>query len=89
MARPEFLVRTIPASMDDAVKKLVMENRERIIKESVPDASAQKQLLEINTAIERLRATNPEVVGAWGLGCGAGCRTAPGVTVASPIGAIR
>ena len=74
-----YTVRVYPEGLDAAVKDLVLQNRERLIRAAVPDNSTADKLVEINALIEGLRASDPDLVGAWGLGCGAGCAAAPGV----------
>jgi len=77
-SRQPRVVRSFHPALDAAVKELVLANREKLIKATVSDPNDQKELIELNKRINALRAKNPDIVGAWGLGCGAGCRPTSG-----------
>ena len=63
------------SAYDTALDKLIAENRERLIRESVPNEEVRSKLLQINKLIEEIERIDPGTVGAWGGGCGAGCLT--------------
>ncbi|MGW5715103.1 hypothetical protein ACWEVP_02965 [Amycolatopsis sp. NPDC003865] len=76
-------MRSYPAALDDAVRDLVLNNREELIKRVEPNEEVQRHLIEINQRIEAIRASDPSVVAAWGLACGAGCKVQSGGGIAA------
>jgi hypothetical protein len=59
------------------VEKLIAANKESLIKAAVSDAQTREKLLAINKAITELNSHDPNIVGAWGLGCGGSCLSSP------------
>lgn len=55
------------------IARLIDTNKEVLINAAVANPSAREKLLEINKAINELRAVDPDQVAAWGLGCGGSC----------------
>jgi hypothetical protein len=63
----------IPEKTATRVAAFVENHREQLIKAVVQDSESQKQLLALSTAIAKLKARDPSLVAAWGLGCGQNC----------------
>jgi hypothetical protein len=69
----------IPAQAEAAITELIERNRESLIRATIADPATRDSLLEIQRQITDLAGRDPDVVAAWGLGCGAGCLTNVGV----------
>ncbi len=63
-------------STEEGVESLILAKRESLIKATVVDPNTRDQLLELNQRIAALRASDPEAISAWGLGCGQHCVSA-------------
>ena len=60
------------------LEALIEANKEMLIRSAVVDHTSRDKLLEINRAIASLRLHDPNLVAAWGLGCGGSCLVGPG-----------
>lgn len=56
---------------------LIEANKDNLIRSAVGEPETRDKLLEINKAITALKAKDPGLVAAWGLGCGGSCLTGP------------
>jgi hypothetical protein len=65
----------VASTLAPHIVKLIDENRENLINSAVQDEKTRAKLIAINKAILDLKYFDPDIVGAWGLGCGAGCLT--------------
>jgi|SwirhisoilCB2_FD_contig_61_6767228_length_786_multi_1_in_0_out_0_2 hypothetical protein len=81
---PSFIA--LHPSISRQVEDLIINNRADLIKSTVKDSAAQKELLSIAESIQRIRVKDPSLVAAWGLGCGNNCVVAPGDIVGRPLG---
>lgn len=75
----------VPAALESAVVSLIAQNRSELIRATVPDDGGRDELLELEKRITALGTRDPDLVGAWGLGCGAGCITDMGLIKANPF----
>jgi hypothetical protein len=57
----------------EQLQDLIEKHRDTIIKNTVSDQEIQQQLFAINKAIQVIRGKDPNLVAAWGLGCGGVC----------------
>lgn len=69
----DHVLRMVNATLDEHVQALVEKNRDELIRAAEPDEYVRNELLELNRRIEALKERDPDVVRAWGLGCGDHC----------------
>lgn len=69
----EYVAKVIDATLDEYVQQMVEKNRAELIKAAVPNREIQRELLDLNERIQALKDRDPDVVAAWGLGCGNHC----------------
>jgi hypothetical protein len=81
---PSFIA--LNPALSRQVEDLIVRNRAELIKATVKDSAAQKELLSIAESIQKIKAKDPSLVAAWGLGCGSGCLVSPGDIVSNPLG---
>jgi hypothetical protein len=81
---PSFIA--LSPALSRQVEDLIIKNRAELIKATVKDSAAQKELISIAESIQRIRVKDPNLVAAWGLGCGSGCLVGPGDIVGNPLG---
>lgn len=86
MASKETSFIALHPTVSRHVEDLIVKNRSELIKAAVKDSAAQKELLAINEAIQKLKGRDPNLVAAWGLGCGNNCFVGPGDVVGLPLG---
>ena len=72
-------------SVSRHVEELIVGNRSALIKATVKDQNAQRELLAVSEAIQRISARSPDLVAAWGLGCGGSCLVGPDILRGDPI----
>lgn len=80
----EHVVRMTDATLDEHVHALVVAHRDDLIRATVPDEYVRNELLELNARISALRERDPDVVRAWGIGCGNHCKLQPVEAIQPP-----
>lgn len=88
-ASTERTLITLDPSISRQVEDLIVGNRSQLIKATVKDQSSQRDLLAVSEAIQRISARSPELVAAWGLGCGGSCLVGPDILRGDPLIARR
>ena len=86
MASKETAFIAVNPALSKQVEELLVKNRSELIKATVKDSGAQKELLAIADSIAKLKIRDPNLVAAWGLGCGNSCVVGPGDVIGRPLG---